>query len=370
MKQKENSLIINSKILLNLRESTGYSEEQAAKKLSITVKELAEIEKGGKQVSITLLKKFSDVYQYPLVTFFEEKVPEYPHKLKDYRINRDKVINPEVRKAERRAYYLLSMLQEISEANSRIPEFSKNLTSSQLANLFREKFKNEKPIVKKADEALEIYKEQLEKNIDIIIIEYPLKNNDVRAFSINSDICIIVLNENDKPEIKLFSLFHELCHLIQKNSAICSIEPNNESKDEIEAYCDRFASEILVPTSEINIIVPRTGTSKKSIANLSTKYFVSKQVIMLKLLNSGLIDTGRYSEFKQEFNEKLLQKNKFGKRDWEKIYLKRVGKKIVGAVRSAHRKGKISTAEALNILNIKSKYAEKFIGEGGYDGSK
>lgn len=370
MKADNDTFAVAPEILLRLRENTGYSEQQVAKKLSISTEELGKIEKGRKSIPISLLKKISEIYQYPLVTFFEEKAPEYPHKLKDYRINRNKTINPEVKKAERRAYFLINMLQEISEERSKLPEFSKELSAIQLAEDLREKINLERPITKKADNGLEIYKSQLENKLGILIIESPLKNNDVRAFSINSGVSIIVLNENDKPEIKLFSLFHELCHLIQRSSVMCSIELNEEGKEKVEVYCDRFASEILIPTSEFKMVVSQVGTSEKSITDMSTRYFVSKQVIMLKLLYAGLINSERYSAFKRAFDEKLLPKAKFGKRNWEKVYFKRVGKKTVETVKGAHRRGKISTAEALDILNIKSKYAEKFIGEGGYHGSK
>jgi len=369
MISKEKNAVIAPALLRKLRENTGYSEQQASRKLDISIEELIKIEKCEKLITISQIRKFSDIYQYPLVTFFEEKAPEYPHKLKDYRINRNKMINPEVRKAERRAYYLINALQEISEEKSKIPEFSSDYTATQLAQAFKERIQLDKPAVKKSEDALDYYKTQLENKMGIIIIEYPLKAEDVRAFSIHSEISIVVLNEKDATETKLFSLFHEFCHLIKRSSAMCSIEINGEGADQIEFYCNEFASEVLVPTNELRRKLSNIDTSQKSITDLSKEYFVSKQVIMIKLLTNGLIPQERYSAFKKAFDEKLLPKNRYGRRNWEKIYLKRVGKKTVEKVKGAHRLGKISTADALDILNIKSKYAEKFIGEGGYSGS-
>ena len=367
MTSKKDAISIAPQLLLKLRENAGYSESQAAKKAGISTGELVKTEEGKKKVTITLIKKLSEAYEYPLVTFFEEKAPEQPHKLKDYRINRNKTINPEVKKAERRAYYLVNALEEISEEKSSMPEHLKDNTAVQLAGWLKEKIRLEKPQVKKADKALDHYKDELENKLGIVITESPLKNKDVRAFSINSRIPIVVLNESDKAEIKLFSLFHELCHLLQKNSTICSTE--SSTKDEVESYCNKFAAEILIPTNEIRR--ERTHFSGRNVSELSRKYFVSKHAVMIKLLNENLITQADYSKFRNAFNEKIpgknkkaSEKNKSGRKNWEKTYLKRVGKKAAKTVRNAYVHGRISTADALDILNVKSKYAEKFLGEG------
>jgi len=370
MSKKDSELDIAPDILRKLRENTGYSEQQISSKLEISVEELQKIESGKVKVSIGLIKRLSDIYQYPLITFFEDKAPEYPHKLKDYRINRDKKISPEVRKAERRAYYLINALQEISEERSNIPEFSKDYTATQLAQAFREKIGISTFDSKKPEETLENYKQRLENKTGIVVIEYPLKADDVRAFCISSGISIIVLNEKDKPEVKLFSLFHDMCHLIQRSSAICSMDLEVGGNNDVEYYCNLFASEVLVPVSDLRNTASQIGTSQKSVGEMSKKYSVSKQVIMIRLLTNALIQQERYAAFKSAFNEKLLpSEKKFGRRNWEKVYLKRVGRRTVEKVKSAHSSGKISTSEAMDILNIKSKYAEKFIGEGGYNGT-
>lgn len=359
MKSSKKGLNIAPGILRGLREQNGYSGKEIAKRLDISPVELEKIEKNEKPITSTYVKKLSKIYDCPLVIFFEEELPIYPHTMKDYRINRNKKITPEVKKAERRAYYLINALSEISEEKSSIPEFNNKDTAYQIVKAFREKIKIEKPTVNKAEEALDSYKSQLEKEMGIIIIEYPLKAEDVRAFSITSDISIIVLNEADKPEIKIFSLFHELCHLIQKSSAVCSISNEEESDEYLrnEYFCNEFASEMLVPSVEIK----DSETSQEAINKLRKKYFVSKQVIMIKLRKKGLITNDQYETFKRSFNKDNASKNKFGRRNWEKAYLKRLGNKTIETVRKAYKSDKISKAEVLNILDIKNRYAEKFI---------
>lgn len=358
-------LDISASLLKQLREKTGYTENQAAKKLEIALEDFIKMESGQLPVSIHVIKKLSEIYKYPLITFFEEKAPDYPHQLKDYRINRDKRLTPEVYKAERRAYYLVSELREISDERSRIPEFPNNIEATELAGAFKQKIGLEKPYSKKPEDILGKYKNQLEKKLGIVIIEYPLKAEDVRAFCISSEISIIVLNEQDKPQTKLFSLFHELCHLLLKNSAICSIEIEGTHPNEIEYYCNLFSAETLVPIEDLIPKISKIQINEEKISELTNIYGVSKQVIMLRLLSQNYISKYSYDEFKQKFDVKLLKKTKFGRRNWEKVYLNRVGNLAIKEVSAAYHSGKISTSNAMDILNIKPKYIEKFIEAGG-----
>ncbi len=364
MNEKKAELDISPNLLKQLREKTGYTEKQVAKRLEIDPEAFIEMESGKLPVSISTIKKLSEIYKYPLITFFEEKAPDYPHQLKDYRINRDKRLTPEVYKAERRAYYLVSELREISDERSRIPEFPNNIGATELASAFKQRIELEKPNSKKPEDILDKYKNQLEKKLGIVIIEYPLKAEDVRAFCISSEISIIVLNEQDKPQTKLFSLFHELCHLLMKISAICSIEIERTQPNEIEYYCNLFSAETLVPVKDLIPKISKIQINEEKISELTNIYGVSKQVIMLRLLSQDYISRESYEEFKQKFDVKLLKKNKFGKRNWEKVYLNRVGNLALKEVSAAYRSGKISTSNAMDILNIKSKYVEKFIGAG------
>ena len=215
---------------------------------------------------------------------------------------------------------------------------------------------------KKADEILDYYKKILEEKLSMAIIEYPLKAEGVRAFCIFSDISVIVLNENDETPIKLFSLFHEIYHLLKKTSAICSIDVEHERQPRIEFHCDRFAAEFLVPTNDLIEEIKKTGVDNKGISKLSKIYGVSKQVIMLRLLKLGLVSRDRYRQFKEKFDKEKLKTKKTGRRKWDRVFFNRVGNFAAQEVSNAYRKGDITFLESAEILNLKTNYAEKIIG--------
>ena len=67
-----------SKILQKLRIDNELSQEDVAKKLSISVGKVGHHETGRSKVSIEMLKQYSDIYSVPTSYFYdEEETPNY-----------------------------------------------------------------------------------------------------------------------------------------------------------------------------------------------------------------------------------------------------------------------------------------------------
>jgi len=352
----------NPKVLKALRETSGYTIEEVAKKLNTTIGKINETEEGFSSFTLTQIKKLADIYKRPLGAFFTNTLPKMVE-LPDYRINREKRLTPQVYTAQRRAYYLTNKLIELTDKRSQIPSLIEILKPDELAREFRKYLNADLLKAKKSEELLAYYKQVLEEKLLISIIELPLKADDVRGFSISSGISCIVLNEEDKPQIKLFSLFHEVYHLIKRTSGICSIEIEQKGRG-IESECDSFSAEFLVPLDDLEKECKNfSRLDETAISKLSEIYGVSKQVIMLRLLWSGYITNEKYNQLKKEGVEKLKEKKQkiFGRRNWDKVFRNRVGNLAVKETNNAYRSGKISYSEVFDILNMKTKYIEKFL---------
>lgn len=356
---KSPEIKVNPDMLRTVRESSGYTVEEIAKKIKTTATKVQEVEKGLASFTLTQIKKLADIYQRSLASFFTDTLPAMPA-LTDFRINREKRLTPQVYIAERRAYYIANKLAELTDKRSQIPDFPETLKPDELAWEFRNYLKVDLLKMKKPEELLTHYKQVLEENLLMSIIELPLKAEDVRGFSIFADISIIVLNEEDNPSIKLFSLFHEVYHLLKRTSGICSIEIEQKDGD-IEASCNLFSAEFLVPLNDFKEKYKRfLQLDDSTVSELSKIYGVSKQVIMLRLLWLGYMPKERYEQFKRE-GEKKLKERTFGRRDWDKVFQNRVGNLVVREANNAYRSGKISYSEVMDILSLKAKYTEKFV---------
>ena len=353
-------------VLKGLIGMSGFDKEEISKKSRISLKSLDE----GK-LTIPQLKRLAEVLKRPIAAFFSDEIPSLPA-APDYRLNREKRINPEIFMAQRRLIYLLEKLKEMGIEKSSIPKIDSNISPFQLAGEFRnylgiEVIKNQKPNV-----TLSRYKEITEDRLKFLIIEYPLKpkkkeTDDVRAFSIYySEIGGIVLNETDHPSVKLFSLFHEICHLLKRNSGICSLDYEVEKEYEEESFCNKFAAEFLVPSYDIEkglqIYTIPEDTILETVSELSKLYSVSKQVILLRLLYLNRLSTEKYYSLKAQLEEREI-KQQFGRRNWAEVFKNRTGNLTIKEVKKALKQNKISFYEALNILDVKTKYAEKFLYE-------
>lgn len=359
--KKDTEFYAHPLVLRALRESAGMSIDEVARKLKMSKEKVKAVEDGKASFTILHIKKLADIYRRPLAAFLMDSPPQLPFTLTDYRINRERRLTPQVYVAQRRAYYLASKVAELSGKKSQLPLFPDTLEAEELAHEFRKHLHMGPMTSRKAEDALTDYRKTLEETLLISIIEYPLKADDVRAFCLSSDISVVVLNEHDKPEIKLFSLFHETCHLLKRMNGICSIDTEKDDL-EIERYCNSFSAEVLVPKDALKHDICNSMTfDRRIVSELSKSYAVSKQVIMLRLLTLGYIDKEQYDKFRLDFDVGKLKGQKFARRNWDRVFFNRIGYLAQQEVGRAYRKGEISLAEVIGVFDMKSKYAENLV---------
>ena len=69
---------INPDVLKTLRESSGYTVEEVAKKIKTTSTKVQETEKGIASFTLTQIKKLADIYHRSLAAFFTDALPAMP----------------------------------------------------------------------------------------------------------------------------------------------------------------------------------------------------------------------------------------------------------------------------------------------------
>jgi len=353
---------VHSEILKYMRKSSGMTEDEIAKKLKVSKSKYLNIEDGKEAISQNDLVHLADIYKRPLIAFYSAdviKIPEMPH---DYRLNRDKKLSPEVFLAKRKALYLAEQLKEISGRKTILPAISTTISANELANRIRAILEIDFNLLKelKDETILNYYKSLIEENFFVPIIEHPLKTNGVRAFSVFSEVCVMVLNESDSKEVKLFSLFHELCHLLKKQDGICSVDmAKDKSNQPEEKYCDEFAANILMPESVLNNNIQEPVTTFGQIEKIAKAFGVSKQVTIIRLKELQIIDQREFNIFKTKLE--TLNKTGFGKRNWERTFINRTSRLVLNHLLNSFKKGDLTYTSLSTITGIKDKYLQKLI---------
>lgn len=358
---------IQPEILEFMRKSSGMTEDEVAKKLKLPKPKYLSIEGGEEPISQNDLVHLADIYKRPLIAFYSAevtKVPEMPH---DYRLNRDKKISSEVFLSKRKALYLAEELREITGRKTTLPNINTNVSSEVLADKVRTLLEIDFEILKeivesKQETVLAYYKSLIEEKFFIPVLEHPLKKaSGVRAFSVFGDVSVVVLNESDSNEVRLFSLFHEFCHLLKKQDGICTVDIEKDQHNQPEEkYCDEFAAFLLMPEQQLKSVIKGLQiTTLKELGEISKLFGVSKLVTIIRMKELNIINPTQYRQLKTKLE--AVQSSGFGRRNWEQTYVKRTSRLVLNHLIDSFKKGDLTYTSLANITGIKDKYLQKFI---------
>jgi Zn-dependent peptidase ImmA (M78 family)/DNA-binding XRE family transcriptional regulator len=365
--QEQSTYKINPEILLFMRKSAGMTEEGVAEKLKLSKREYLEIETGDKPISQNDLINLADLYKRPLIAFYSvdtSQSTELPH---DYRLNRDKKISPEVFLAKRKAIYLAHELSSVTGRKTELPKIKAHVSALELANSVRKLLEVDYQIINeivetkpKNENVLAYYKSLIEEKFFIPVLEHPLKSSGVRAFSVYGDVSVMVLNESDQNEVRLFSLFHEFCHLLKRQDGICTvdIEKNHNNQPE-EKYCDEFAAYFLMPADLVKSSLQMPLSNLRQIEAIAKKFGVSKLVTLIRLKELNILSQPQYKKLKTELES--INKKPFGRRNWEQTYIKRTSPLVLNSLIDSYKRGDLTYASLATITGIKDKYLQNYI---------
>lgn len=358
---------INTEIFKWARNELNLTIEDIAHKMKKDEQVILDWETGEKTPTYKQLEKLSyKIFKIPIATFFLSNSPDSVSLEKDFRTLPNDVIQGvsyETRLAIKRSNYLISVLKEVFTQNTSdqkiIKELKTNLnnTPEKLASNIRsylEIYTDTKFEFKNSYQAFNYYRNRIEEK-GIYIFQFKLEGD--RAFCLYDDeFPVIVVNSGDSINSRIFSLFHELSHLLLSESDIY-IDGNTSSyhKRSIEIFCNKVSSEVLLPEQEfLNFFFEQTsGNWTETFIKKAAKTFsVSKEVIMRKLLDLNIVSDSDYKYYKHKWDEEFKNRNTSGGSYYRNV-VSSLGKKFIGEMLSSYRKGLINDNSAKNYLGVK-----------------
>jgi Zn-dependent peptidase ImmA (M78 family) len=135
----------------------------------------------------------------------------------------------------------------------------------------------------------------------VFVFKRPFDQGEISGFCLRGEQFPLILINNSTPHTRqIFTLFHELSHLLFDISGITTVDVRFEERfsgqaRQIEITCNRFAGEFLVPTASFPWdIFEGLDTLEESIARVANLYNVSREVILRRLLDAGRVDEATY----------------------------------------------------------------------------
>ena len=248
---------VNPKILKECREQISLDVATAARKLNITESAIAKMERGERQPTFRQLDKLAKAYQVMSWVFIADELP------KQYRLdavpafrqfakeNADVFNTHEVKRISTRIVrlreFILELREDMGEPMQRFrpPKIDGDISPEEIAQRVRK-------WLGASDQAYNMseWKEFLENRGVFVFVTAKyhewsrVDRKLLRGLSIYySTLPIIIINGSDTKKAQLFTLFHELGHLLNRESSLDSWD-SHEHK--LKQWCDRFASNILI----------------------------------------------------------------------------------------------------------------------------
>ncbi len=367
---------VNHEVLVWARESLALNRAQASESTGISPKRLIQLELGEKQPALEELKAFSKTYKRTIATLLLNKPPEEKPLPQDRRTIDSKELGHFHEKtimAVRKSRALAQSFFELREEMG-IPFPKFNLSASIQDNPQKVAEKIHRLLhlkeIREIDNirmALEAYVERIE-SLGVSVFQLSLKQDNVRGFAIVDDIIPIIgiIRGGEPPHSKIFTLFHELGHILLNEGAITDLSLNPAW--ELEKWCNAFAAEVLVPTSELlhmRILQEYQAKgqkiwAKKDLVGIANHFHVGPLAILRSLLENGLTTKAFYKEKHEKWNKPQFgrAKNPEG-RNLAKEAVQEKGRTYISLAFKAYDENRISLKDLSDFLGVKLSYIPK-----------
>ena len=334
---------VNPHLLKWARKRRGLSVDEAAKKIRISKEKLEAVEAGMTQLTFNQFLKASKVYQRSPFFFYSKKepmdnpLPDFRSRSTDYSGELDVVIR-EFNYLKNNLKYIANSLGlgfDYSYIGSEVEEDKILVKMQELLPYSEKDLKG-----KKDNKVLNYWRERLF-SLGIFVFQFRGVSRDVtRGFLLKEPpFPVIAVNTKDTHYARVFTIFHELCHLIMDKGGICDKEDETETK-QIESLCNRVAGRYLIPDAIYE--AEKEKIDRHRIEILSKRLKVSYSAIGVRFgLSSDQIPKIQGKRFKND-----------GGGSYYITYLSNYGKNFLDTLFKSVREGILDEHRAMEISGL------------------
>ena len=369
---------INPKIIIWARERNRLSVEDLAALMKKEPAEIRRWEAGTETPSYTNLEAMS--YRHlmiPLALFFFPEPPsiEDPiskfRRLPEYEFRR---ISTDTMQMMRMAQGYQESLVELATDGSRRRKIFRDLgykgkTVRELANKTREYLGitlKKQMAFRSSEDAFKHWRHCLE-DAGIFTFKGSLEDKFISGFCLlHEEFPIVFINNSNAFTRQIFTLIHELGHIIFEIYGVTDVDERylehmSQKDKSLEAKCNQFAAEVLVPTDsfEDDILFFR-DKGPETIPKIAEKYSVSKEVILRRLLDRKLVTVDYYNKKAEEWNQEYLRtKLTTGGGNYYLTKLSYLGSGFAQLAFEIYHRGRLTKTQLATHLNVNSRNIDK-----------
>ena len=345
-----------------------------AKRLKRDPAEIVAWEAGERSPTYVQLETLAyKIYKRPLALFFLPQPPPEPDPETEFRTLPDfdledlssdtryqirfahslqlslKELNEDKNPAERMIFrdIALSIERDIREQADRIRGYLGVPVETQIA-------------WRSSETALKAWRNAVE-GAGVFVFKHAFKEKGISGFSLLDDeFPIIYLNNSTSKTRQVFSLFHELAHLLFHVNGISKFDttyiaqlPQPERR--IEQFCNALAAELLMPSADfVTQLREIARLDEVAVERLAARYSVSREVVFRRLRDKGLVTQAQYEAKAAEWAAQAEQREGSGGNYYatQAAYL---GEGYLKLVFGRHYQGQLTLEQVADYLGVKTK---------------
>jgi len=200
-------------------------------------------------------------------------------------------------------------------------------------------------------------------DLGVNVFLFQLGRDNCRGFSIaHSDAPVVAVNTAWNEQARIFSMMHELGHLVTDTSSACTAPPParvSGAWDPAERWCERFAAAVLIPNGAIEDLLREklrrvTRVNDVGIVRwIANRFHVSLSATAIRLIEVGLAGWDLYRDLPPTGDVKPSGGGGKG-RVREEIQEDQLGGRTVDLFVRAVDRDVVTRSEALTYLDISS----------------
>jgi Zn-dependent peptidase ImmA (M78 family) len=356
------------------RETSGVKLDEVARKMGKKTDTIQSWESGLSTPTYIQLEKLAyQIYKRPIALFFFPEPPEEESPKQSFRTLPEREIEmmpPRMRYLLKQARAMQVNLAELNDFTNPAKQhilhdltFQPNVSVKTMAAEVRAYLGIDLDTQfnwKSVDEALHAWRDLLQK-YGIFVFKEVFKDESFSGFCLyDREFPLIYLNNGSAKSRQVFSIFHELAHLLMGTGGIDTRKDDyiNQLKGDdrkIEILCNTFAGAFLVPDPDFSKRIKRMPIDDISIRDLAGKYKVSREVILRKCLDRGLVTEGYYSRKVAQWAEEAGKKSSSGGGNYYATKGAYLGEGYLSLAFSRYFQNKISVQQLADYLGVKVK---------------
>ena len=217
-----------------------------------------------------------------------------------------------------------------------------------------------------SDDALKNWRSVLQ-DVGIFTFKDAFQAPDYSGFCLNDRVFpIIYVNNTTAKNRQIFTLFHELAHLLFDTSGIDSyreLQTNSADSRRIETKCNAFAAEFLLPAAEFARARQGMAATAQAAEQIAAQYHVSRESVFRRFLDADEITAGVYEAAARRWAKDHREGGGGG--NYFNTKLAYLGRAYIGIALSAFHQNRITEGQLAQYLDVKPKNVsaieEKFL---------